>query len=618
MKYHNINKLTITSLRLLSTRIILIFIDRIQERVEGTFGNIPNKNAKMLLNDVPPFGPQGDKRYINRLTYVKKKSGEHSLNIAFPIMIENYPYITYIRYLLKHEGDGSLYQYLLRSGHITSLFVFNSVLDPHFMLLTIYIDLTEKGVSDPFFIVEVLFKYIKQVKVDSDIWNQRKKIAEFKFRFEDRIEPIWLTDNLLDKMDMSSDPREYLGSISHQKFDLDLENRILSFVNPENFNMYLGSVTFSARETTSYAPQLTKLEKYYNTSYEDVLISELQIMKLKNVAEDPDLHLPEQNIFVPENFDIVDTNEESSKIPVEISSENSDVNLWWYQESDFKQPKVTIECRLRPKNIFDGDKGMALRHLLHELFQISKKLPFYAANEVFFFPNFVAKNKKEWHFYIHGFSDPEKVENVLIRLMDVFFSLDFNQDEAHFNGTVRNPVMNSFDDENLDLGKFTHRQILLLLEFGHENFTNAKEIAASLSQKDIEVYRDQFLQNISITCSAIGNVKKEQAVKYVNVISEKISQHPNVTISSENRDHKTKVAMRKLPKGLTHVIRRKTLNSLEINSAAMVMFIIGPADTMGTALEGHEYTAAVITHLLDTILSSDCFAYLRTEVIFKF
>ena len=57
---------------------------------------------------------------------------------------------------------------------------------------------------------------------------------------------------------------------------MELENRIISYLTPDNFNYYFGSSSlFSADQDTAHGPRLNKFEQFYSTSYADEAIPQV-------------------------------------------------------------------------------------------------------------------------------------------------------------------------------------------------------------------------------------------------------------------------------------------------------------------------------------------------------
>ena len=67
---------------------------------------------------------------------------------------------------------------------------------------------------------------------------------------------------------------------------------------------------------TEYNPPLSRVEKWYNTSYEIQDIAEEFLQELVNVEENEELHLPIPHDFVPQDFEMIPVDEDMPPHPV--------------------------------------------------------------------------------------------------------------------------------------------------------------------------------------------------------------------------------------------------------------------------------------------------------------
>ena len=596
--------------------LLINFLFSLELLAEETFGNIPNKNRKKPQNTALPF-PTSDKRYLGKKVYFKMKRKVDQLTFLFPINLANYVNVDYIIYLLDHEGSGSIYQYLLSRGYATAFGSFVLLEDSQTVPLAVYCQPTEKGIADPYFIVETVFKYLKAActnGVDGELWESVKQINELNFRFQEKEEGESLVSSILDRMGASNVTQKYLGAPSQLSLDVEVENKILGFFHPDNFNLYVGSDSFSDTEATSNGPRLTEHEYFYSTPYLATNFTEEQLQAWRNVEIDPELHLPQPNTFVPNNFEIFDIEDDAGQLPTEIvSRDEADMSIWWLQDQEWMQPKLYTGCKIFPSQVTRNARTWALESMVGDIYGLVKNLALYEAWEADFNP--MVDFDENWYIVVFGHSDPKKVEDVLSKMLDVLFNLDFTVDDALFKSNVVLPVQEHYDEDHEGPYHFAYKYIDSIVFKEFVDWTDVKKAAGEISQLDVKEYMTNFLAEISLSCSTFGNVGKEHAIRYSNIIKEKLVEHGS-KIQNEDRRSLTDQKINQIPSGPSHVIRRSMENPDQMNSATLVMFQIGRVEADG-GLEGSPpYTVIAFTGLLELIMGQSCFSYLRTEVKF--
>ena len=585
---------------------------RLETLAEEVFGKMPNRNRKRPQNTALPF-PTEDRRYLGKKIFYEMKTSQDQIALMFPINMAGHVNVDYITYLLDHEGRGSIYQYLLSRGYATGFGSFIILEDSQTVPLVVYCRLTEKGIADPHFVVETVFKYLKAAcshGVDVELWRSINLLSELHFRFQEKAEAHELATSILDKMGTTNDSSLYLGAPSQLVLDVEVENKILSFLNPDNFNIYIGSDTFSSSHPTDHGPQLTKSEYFYSTPYLDTNITEELLELWRNVETDPELHLPRPNTFVPTNFELFEVEEGDEGLhPVEIvSREEGDVSVWWLQDQYWRQPRLYTGCMLYPAHTPRTPRSWAIESMLYQIYSQVKDLYLYEAWEADFNTDFTQGDG--WEVKVHGYSDTDKIESVLKEMLDVLFSLDYSIEEGLFNATVVRPVEELYDEEREDSYSFAYKYIDSVVYSEFVDPSDVKRVVGSITQGEIQEYMLNYISDISLVCGTFGNARREDAIKYANIIKKKLVEQGS-TIQNEDRRRMLDEGILKLPAGPSHVIRRRMVDSAEVASTSLVMFQIGKAEE---SVGDVPYTLYAFSKLLSIIIDQTCFNYLRTEV----
>ncbi|XP_063684667.1 uncharacterized protein LOC134818889 isoform X6 [Bolinopsis microptera] len=588
-------------------------LDTLQEWAEEIFTAIPNKEKTKPVFNQLPF-PPGDKRYISRAIYYQPKSDKDSIKLIFPINISDYPNLSYLTYLMGYEGKGSLYQYLSTRGYVTSLMSAISTEAQNFVLVSVSCDLTEKGLTKPKDIVRALFQFVKRVKangVNEQLWKENKQIDELKFKFKEKEDPATYASTISAHMARVTDPRDFLDPPSRRIYNQSLEERIMAHITPDNFNMYISSLKLSTEMANKYGPQLTQKETWYSTPYENLQIDEADITNWETVELNEDLYLPETNPFIPDDFNIKEY--EGKALPVTVNAtEVSDMTVWWYQDKEFNQPKLYMGCRIQPKPATPSVKNGLLSEMLSSTYLRETSESLYPAVSVdydigFLFDDF-------WIMTLSGFSDAEKVKKVIESGLDSLFQLDFDQNEEHFNATIREPIRKEYlNVKNWMPAQLSLRYARMIQDQYIFSYSENLAELDSLAQSDIRNLRDDFLKDISIDCSIMGNVIEQQSAEYSEILKNKLVTGAGSTIVKENRLDAFVHPIFKLPQNKTLVVRQKVENPEEPNSGVLSLFQIGPVESNGPYTDRLPYTRFVLATLLGLMMREPCFNYLRTQ-----
>ena len=81
-------------------------------------------------------------------------------------------------------------------------------------------------------------------------------------------------------------------------------------------------------------------------------------------------------------------------------------------------------------------------------------------------------------------------------------------------------------------------------------------------------------------CTAIGNIQKQEALDMVGGIKEKLEEM-GASIVDEDRSWADFLPIVKTPPGVTLVMRGRTPNPEELNSAVIVQFMMENSDSTG-------------------------------------
>lgn len=126
--------------------------------------------------------------------------------------------------------------------------------------------------------------------------------------------------------------KDVLGaSFLMDTFRPDLINEHISYLKPENCNIIIMSKSFEGKTDQK--------EKYYDTDYKISNISKELLDKMKNPGVNENLKLPEPNLLIPKNFDLIQSVEKNSNIPVLLKKTEKFI-IWYLHDQVYLKPKV--------------------------------------------------------------------------------------------------------------------------------------------------------------------------------------------------------------------------------------------------------------------------------------
>ena len=142
-------------------------------------------------------------------------------------------------------------------------------------------------------------------------------------------------------------PEHYIsGNSTLSVYDESVIKKFLSYLNPDNFRLVIVAPSFTPDQDAGW--QEGKHD--YATPFHQSPISPEFIARLKagnrKDSESDELQLPNQNEFVPDNYDLVVAPKESKKLPEMILDEET-IRVWHCLGTRFKVPKVVLRIDIK-------------------------------------------------------------------------------------------------------------------------------------------------------------------------------------------------------------------------------------------------------------------------------
>ncbi|XP_046963766.1 nardilysin-like [Vanessa cardui] len=285
-------------------------LSALEQYVVNTFGQIPSN--KLPPDDFSEFAFKPDlvSPEFRSLYYIKPVSDTTEVHLTWCMrsLISEYeskPH-QYISYLLGHEGKGSLLSYLKNRVWALGIYTGNSEsgidYTSMYSLFSIQVVLTKDGLEHVDEVLEAIFSYInmlKKIGPSERIYKELKTIEETSFRFEAESQPADYVESLAENMHFFP-PEHYIsGDKLYYKFEPQRITELLDCMSADMVNIMI----LSNKHSTPI--HYDSKEEWFGTEYKKIEKPKAWLDKWLNVEPYRDFYLPEKNIYITTNFDLV-------------------------------------------------------------------------------------------------------------------------------------------------------------------------------------------------------------------------------------------------------------------------------------------------------------------------
>jgi insulysin len=494
-------------------------LDTLQEWVEELFSPVENKNLPQ--NRWDGASPFTDKE-LGMQIFAKPVFDMRTLDFYFPYPDEENLYEAqpggYLSHLIGHEGPGSILAYLKNKGWANGLGAGTNPVCPGDALFSISIRLTEDGLKHYQDVTKTVFEYIAMLKeqklLPRWVFEEIAVMSEVDFRFKQKSNASKTTSALSAAMQRPYD-RDHIisGPAIVRKFDPEAIQRGLRALNPDNFRLTLVS--------QEYPGNWDKREKYYGTEYryEEIPVEfrqQLQQASTAGSSERPaELHLPHVNEFIPDPASL-DVEKKEGLEPLKhpkLIRHDERVRIWFKKDDRFWVPKANLHVTLRSPLVALSPYTMAIAQLYQALVQDSLIEYSYAA-EIAGLEYSLSTHTLGLDITIAGYNDKMIVllEKVLKSLRDLEVRTDrFDIVKERLMRGYRNW---DYQQPYYQIGAYTR---WLQHDRGWINEQYAAELP-HITEQDVRSFKEQLLRQLHIEVLAHGNLHKEHALNFTNLV----------------------------------------------------------------------------------------------------
>ena len=566
--------------------------------VEGLFSPIPKiENFKLpRYDEVKPFIEDNQKMFYKIVPI--KNVNELQLEWNFPFCEDYYAKpLGYLSCVLGHEGPNTLTSALNKDNLCNSLTAGSGRYAKTYMILSITITLTKKGLENYREVILRTLKYVKTIKekgINKRYYEEEKQIGQVNFDFKQKLTPINCTKTYASNL-MDYKPEDIIaGPRLFGEFNEALIKQYLDMMTLDNLNIILLS--------NSIAKDCNLTEEIYGTKYSkekfDITEEEVNSYKCDHIFD-----YPPENTFIPKNFDILPAPKEIGKYPEKII-DKTNLKVWYLQDTIFNKPKTYLVCQFTtPEDLCDFSeiKLRIMSTLLDKIItvelgeflymaesaSVNIQFAFGVDNSCIIFDGYSDSLKKGMKDIFSHIKNTDintqrcretlelQQKDMLIRARNIFFNSNYQVNLQNINGLLNSSYKNPEDIINF--------------------FSEGKKITI----EDLIIYKNQMFKSSKIKWLIQGNVSKEEAlgiVEETNKILEIDIEKEKIGKFYINRPVYIK-------KNYNYIYRKKCINPKDENSSLISIY-------QTDILNDKEFQ---YLKLIESFLKEEFFDQLRTK-----
>ena len=192
------------------------------------------------------------------------------------------------------------------------------------------------------------------------IFKERQDIKAIKFRFKDKEEPESYVCDLASDLHYYPLPDVLTGGYLLSAWRPDLVHQVLDLLTPDRMRVMICA--------QQYEDRCTETERWFQAKYISEKITEGMLDKWKNCGMNEKLILPDKNLFIPEDFSLVQRHQPMDH--PQILKEDAMGRLWMRQDTEFLLPKnyinIDIKCSVAYSDPTNANRTYMLTHILKE------------------------------------------------------------------------------------------------------------------------------------------------------------------------------------------------------------------------------------------------------------
>ncbi|XP_022087201.1 nardilysin-like [Acanthaster planci] len=565
-------------------------LDILEEWIRETFSDIPNNGQERPSSE--SCGEPFSLETFHKLYKVVPVQKAHMLDITWSMPNQRQHYrckpLNYLSWLIGHEGHGSILALLkkralaliLFSGNAETGFEHNGT---HAMF-SISITLTDQGFTQVEEVLAIVFQYIKMLQAigpQERIFQEIKTIDDNDFRFKEETEPIEYVETVAESMQLYP-PQEYLtGPLLETEYNPEAITFCTDYLQVDNANFMLLSKHFEG--------QCDRKEPWYQTDYRIEDVPKEWNDLIQNLDMNPELHIPEPNIFIATNFDLKTPDVPDSDYP-ECILDGEQSKLWYKRDTKFNTPRGYIIFHLVTPLVYASPENLVLFDFLASILEHNLSEIGYEADAAQLEYRFKTE-ETGLVMKMYGFN--HKLPLLFDTIVDYIANFSVTQD---LFDAVKESMIKSYYNHVIKPGKLNNDVRLLILQQVKWTPVEKRAVVNAVTRDQVLEFALRFKEMLFIEGLVQGNLTAEEALGFEESLRTKLGCTPLPKVQLP----KTRVV--RLPRGV-HVCKVKGFNEEDANSVVTNYYQSGP----GTIRQ------LSIIDVLVTMMEEPCFDVLRTQ-----
>ncbi|KAJ2860838.1 metalloprotease [Coemansia aciculifera] len=569
-------------------------LDQLVEWAVSKFSDIKSKGDNVQRD----LGHPVNAEFLGKVIHIETVDDMHTMSMHFPVpdtkaMYRSDPF-DYISHFLGYKGQGSIIAYLKQQGWATSLSVgSDTAYNSGFCEFGISISATPEGLEHYEDILRSVFAYLRMlISSGPQEWAQQEKSSMLKIGFDNRTKTRALVcvlgyTHLIHNEYVA--PEHVLSKDSaYEKFNYDDILHCLSFINPDNFRVFLCAAKHKSIECS-------EVEPYFGGAYH---VDSLSVDLIRELASDTihvdGLSLPERNLFIPDDFSIKSTNMlgVAAVLRPTLLKLNDNFELWFKQDDQFNSPKGSISLCIYVLTINSSPQNRIMSELYCDMLN-SKLLEdlhnFIRAGQLFA----VFASSTYIDMGVVGYSN--KLSDLFAIILERLksFKVDNTQLSMHI-AKYKQRYANAANDSPSQLCAVYERYITGTSEWHHQLLESE---LAKITPAKLQAHIDSLFDVTYTKMCMVGNFDEAEALKVSDDVQAVIKPTPNLGYNlSKPRSYDIEPGY--------YIYQMQVPNEDCVNSAVLSNIYCGPTT---------DKREAAMLEILETLVHDGFFAQLRTK-----
>ncbi|XVE61130.1 hypothetical protein DITRI_Ditri06bG0014900 [Diplodiscus trichospermus] len=484
-------------------------IDKIQILVENKFQDVPSSSQRGFQFTGLPFSSE----HLMILVKAVPVTEGHKLKVTWPITPSYRRHhkegpCKYLAYVIRHEGEGSVFYILNTLGWATGLAAGEVMHTSEISFFEVTISLTDAGHDHMQNIIGLLFKYIQHLKESSHkrVFDELSAVSETEFHYHDQIQPFSYVQEIASKMQKYPPKYWLVGSSWPTNFNPDIIQMYLTKLTQENVRIFWWSKKFEG--------DTDKVEPWYGTAYSVEKVTTSMIQKWMSSAPNDNLQLPAPNMFIPTNLSLRKPRDKI-KFPV-LLRKSSYSKLWYKPDTMFSMPKAFVRIEFNcPHTRKSAEDEVLAGFFVRLLKDYLKDQQVYQARVA---GHYYAVARTEIGFLVTVFGYNDKLNILLKAVIDTIANFEVNTDRFCIIKEMKTNAM--YNHKVKEPSSLASEYSSLIMKDIEWPWKDKHDVLPHSRVEDLVKFTRMMFSGAFLECFIAGNMECEEAIAIIEHVED--------------------------------------------------------------------------------------------------